>query len=74
MTYYRTFYETSQGERWYDIAWAFYQNPSLTAPLVEANPQYADRLFFEAGLQLKIPMLPVQPPSTLPPWKRVSAG
>lgn len=38
MTYYRTLYETSQGERWYDIAWAFYHNPSLTAPLVEANP------------------------------------
>lgn len=32
------------------------------------------RLFFEAGLQLKIPILPAQPPSTLPPWKRGSAS
>ena len=70
MTYYRTLYETSQWERWYDIAWAFYGNPSMTAPLVEANPQYVDRLSFESGLQLRIPILPAQPPSTLPPWKR----
>ena len=70
MTYYKTPYVTSQGERWYDISFAFYHNPSLTAPLVEANHQYADRLIFESGLELKIPILPTQPPSTLPPWKR----
>ena len=70
MTYYSTPYITSQGKRWYDIAWAFYGNPSMTAPLVEANPRYADRLIFESGLQLRIPILAVQPPSTLPPWKR----
>ena len=71
MTYYRELYITSQGERWYDIAYAFYQNPSRTAPLAEANPQYADRLIFENGLQLKIRILAADPPSTLPPWKRV---
>lgn len=72
MTYYRGLYETSQGERWYDIAYAFYHDASKTAPLVEANPQYADRLFFEAGLLLKIPVIAQQSPATLPPWKRVN--
>lgn len=72
MTYYSTPYITSQGERWDQIAWAFYKNPSMTAPLVQANPQYADRVIFESGLSLQIPILTASPPSTLPPWKQVS--
>lgn len=71
--YYRTPYITSQGERWDQIAYGYYANAEMTAPLVEANPRYADRLTFEAGVALKIPILTPQPPSSLPPWKRGTA-
>lgn len=70
MTYYATPYITSQGETWMDIAEAFYGNQMMTAPLVEANPDYADRLTFEAGLSLRIPIAATAPPESLPPWKR----
>lgn len=70
MTYYSTPYITSQGETWMDVAEAFYGNQMMTAPLVEANPDYADRLTFEAGLSLRIPIIAAQPPGSLPPWKR----
>lgn len=70
MRYYSSPYVTSQGERIYDIAYAFYKNASMTAPIIEANPEYANRLFFEAGIKLRIPILDAEPPSSLPPWKR----
>ncbi len=73
MTYYSTRYATSQGERWTDVAYAFYNNASRTAELVEANPQYANRLVFEAGLELRIPILESTTAASLPPWKQVSS-
>lgn len=69
MEYYSMPYITSQGERWYDIAYAFYKNASMTAPLVEANPKYSDCLIFDAGISLRIPIIDSKPPSSLPPWK-----
>lgn len=73
MTYYKQKYRTRQGERWPDLALAFYDNATKTAPLVEANLQYANLLIFPEGLLLRIPKLPSQPPSSLPPWKRGGA-
>lgn len=70
-TYYKESYITSQGERWDDIAYAFYKNAERTAPLVESNPAYADVLVFGAGIALQIPILDQSLPSTLPPWKQV---
>lgn len=70
MTYYSTPYVTAQGETWMDVAEAFYGNQEMTAPLVEANPDYADRLTFESGLSLRVPVLTATPPESLPPWKR----
>lgn len=70
MSYYSTPYVTSQGETWMDIAEAFYGNQMMTAPLVEANPEYADQLIFRSGQSLRIPIIAAQPPDSLPPWKR----
>ena len=70
MTFYKSKYVTSQGERWTDIALAFWGNSQMTAPLVEANLEYADFLVFPAGIELRIPILDTSPPSSLPPWKR----
>lgn len=53
-----------------DIAEAFYGNQMMTAPLVEANPEYADQLIFRSGQSLRIPIIAAQPPDSLPPWKR----
>ena len=72
MTYYKERYITSQGERWDDIAYAFYGNAERTAPLVEANPAYSDVSIFGAGIALRIPILDQALPTSLPPWKRVS--
>lgn len=72
-TYYKKPYITSQGERWDEIAYAFYGNAMRTAPLVEANPAYADVLVFGAGIALQIPILDQSLPSSLPPWKQVNA-
>lgn len=68
--YYATPYVTSQGERWDEIAFAFYGNALRIAPLIEANPQYREVLLFPAGCKLRIPKLKDEAPQSLPPWKR----
>ena len=71
-TYYQQPYITSQGERWDEIAYAYYGNAERPAPLVESNPAYADVLIFGAGIALQIPILDRALPSSLPPWKQVN--
>lgn len=68
--YYSTPYITSQGERWDEIAHAFYGNALRIAPIVEANPKYKDVLIFDAGCELRIPILEETESESLPPWKR----
>ncbi|MBF6569061.1 MAG: tail protein X [Candidatus Binataceae bacterium] len=65
---------TIAGERWDLIAWAYYGDPTLYLPIVMANPGIPIEPVFEAGLQLKIPIIQVSPIATadLPPWKRAS--
>lgn len=68
--YYAMPYVTSQGERWDEIAYAFYGNALKTEQLVAANPQYADMLLFPAGCVLNIPKLEEETAESLPPWKQ----
>lgn len=66
-----TDYTTRQGDEWDELALAAYDEERLEHILIEANPDYADVLIFEAGVHLKIPVLDsaVQP-ETLPPWRK----
>ncbi|HJU29767.1 MAG TPA: tail protein X [Candidatus Binataceae bacterium] len=65
---------TAMGERWDLLAWTFYGDPSLYSPIIMANPRIPIEPVFEAGLQIAIPILQVDPAQTanLPPWKRTS--
>jgi len=62
---------TLAGERWDLLAWTYYGDATLYAPIVMANPLIPIEPVFEAGLQIAIPILQVsQSASTnLPPWK-----
>jgi len=63
---------TATGERWDLLAWTYYGDASLFAPIVMANPGVAIEPVLEAGLVIVIPIL--QQAATvaadLPPWKR----
>lgn len=66
-----TDYTTRQGDVWDEMALASYDEERLAHILIKSNPGYADVLIFEAGVHLKIPVLDgVEPPETLPPWRR----
>lgn len=67
---YQKTYLTSQGERWDQIALAFYGNALKLSALMAANPQFRDVMIFPAGCELKIPILEEETATSLPPWKR----
>ena len=52
------------------ISLAEYGTPYKVSELVKANPEHADVLIFDAGVDLIIPTVEVENVSTLPPWKR----
>lgn len=64
------YYTTMQGDTFDMLALDAYNNEFQATDLIEANPQYADVLVFDAGVQLWIPKLESTPPESLPPWKR----
>lgn len=65
---------TSAGERWDLLAWTFYGNPCLYSPIIAANPRIPIEPVFEAGIEIAIPILQINPAQTiaLPPWKRTA--
>ena len=65
---------TTGGERWDLLAWTFYGDPSLYSPIIMANPRIPIEPVFEAGLEIAIPILQINPAQTinLPPWKRAA--
>lgn len=63
-------YTTMQGDTFDILALDAYNNSFKSSLIIQANPQYADVLVFDAGVKLKIPIIPAEPASTLPPWKR----
>ena len=63
-------HKTKQGEMWDTISIAEYGTPHKVAELINANPQYADVLIFEEGINLNIPELETETISSLPPWKQ----
>ncbi len=63
---------TSAGDRWDLLAWAYYGDASLVAPLIAANPQAPIEAAFEAGRTIYVPILQTPAPTApdLPPWKQ----
>lgn len=67
----KCFYYTTKAGDTFDILALDAYNNSFKAPvLIQANPQYSNILVFEAGIQLKIPIIKADAAATLPPWKR----
>ncbi len=63
-------YTTLQGDTFDMIALDFYHNEKYASKIIQANPEYATTLVFDAGTVLKIPILTETASGTLPPWKR----
>lgn len=67
---------TRDGERWDQIALAYYGDPHLYEPLVSANPEVAITPLLPAGIVLRVPVLAraevaaSTDAALLPPWKR----
>lgn len=65
---------TVAGERWDTLAWKYYGDATLIGPIIQTNPQVAIEAVFEAGLNIGVPVLAVNPAAQrqadLPPWKR----
>lgn len=65
---------TSAGERWDNLAWRYYGDATLIAPIIQTNPQIPIEAVFEAGLSIGIPFLTVtttvQNAADKPPWAR----
>lgn len=64
-------YTTRAGDTFDLLAIATYNEEKMASHIIQANPLYADTIIFEAGVQLKIPVIKkTNLPSTLPPWRR----
>lgn len=63
-------YETLDGDTFDSISLDFYNSEFYSHEIMKLNPDCIGILIFESGVKLKIPVLNIQKPSTLPPWKR----
>jgi phage tail protein X len=65
---------TQSGERWDSLAWRYYGDATLYAPIIQANPAVPIEAVFEVGLSIAVPLLvvneAVRETANLPPWKR----
>lgn len=63
-------YRTLAGDTFDILALDAYNDEFQAMVIARANPQYAQVLVFDAGVELLIPYLEEAPPDSLPPWKR----
>jgi phage tail protein X len=72
-------HHTTAGERWDLLAWKYYGDATLYAPIIAANWQrimaglLSVDAVFNAGVTIGVPILMVSSapdPADLPPWKR----
>lgn len=65
---------TVAGERWDSLAWRYYGDATLIAPIIQTNPAIQIEAVFEAGRIIGVPLIvvdqTVQQKADLPPWKR----
>lgn len=62
-------YKTLHGDTWDAIALDFYNDEKYASTIIQANPNYIGTIIFEAGIELKIPIIDDTAASTLPPWR-----
>lgn len=64
-------YTTKEGDTFDALALSVYNDEKEAHKIIEANPDYADVIIFDANIPLRIPILDnTEPPETLPPWRR----
>ena len=72
ITGYKTI-RTVEGDTFDALALEFYDDEKQASQIIQANLDHCDVLIFEAGVELRIPIIEnVALPETLPPWRRVS--
>jgi len=62
-------YVTLQGDTFDAIALDFYNDEIFADIIIQANPDYTNVILFDAGVELKVPVLEEKAASTLPPWR-----
>ncbi len=67
-----TYYTTIQGDTFDGIAFEYYSDEKLASTIIDANPQYADVLIFDADVVLTIPILEEDndTAASAPPWRQ----
>ena len=64
-------YATKEGDMFDMIALNFYNEEKMATTIIEANPDYADVVIFDADIQLIIPIVQdTEGIETKPPWRR----
>ena len=65
-------YTTKEGDCFDAIAFELYTDEKLASKIIELNPEYADVLIFEAGVEIKAPIIEEdeETPGTAPPWRQ----
>ncbi len=63
--------QTVEGDTFDGLALEFYNDEKQASIIIGANLDHCDTLIFEAGVELRIPIVEdVELPDTLPPWRR----
>lgn len=63
-------YTTMRGDTFDILALDAYNEEGLAHIIMQANPQYSSVLVFDAGVELRIPVIDAEAAASLPPWKR----
>ena len=64
-------YTTKEGDMFDMIALNFYNEEKMATTIIEANPDYADVVVFNADIELIIPIVQdTEGVETKPPWRR----
>lgn len=62
---------TIEGDTFDRLALEFYNDEKKASLIIVQNLDHCDTLIFEAGVELRIPIVDdVELPETLPPWRR----
>ena len=63
-------YTTRDGDTFDLLALDMYNDERLAHYIIEYNPDYADVIVFEGGVQLKLPVVEeAETSETVPPWR-----
>ena len=63
-----TIYKTIAGDTWDLIAYQQLGDEKYMRELIEANPALSEILRFDAGTEIKVPVLPTETVENLPFW------